>query len=341
MTTNEQATVDLTTTYLGLELSHPVVASSSPLTGSVDGLTALQDGGAAAVVLPSLFEEQVEHDYLSAESEQRFGAEFNVEAADGYFPALDDYNTGPDQHLDLLVGAKRELTVPLSASGNGTADGGWTHDGKALEDEGADALELNVYHIAADPDATATDVEDRYLRLVERVRAQIEIPMAVKIGPFFSSPANLARRLTSAGADGLVLFNRFYQPDIDLDTLDVSPDLVLSSPDEMRLVLRWMAILHGRVDVDLGATSGVHDAEGALKVILAGATVAMMTSALLLHGPGRLREVVDGMDSWLAANDYASVDQARGSVSQTNATDPDAFERANYMRTLTSYRHGG
>ena len=334
---SEPTTADLSTSYLGLQLAHPVMASSSPLTGSLDGLQALEQAGASAVVLPSLFEEQVEHDYLAVEDSLSFGAGLNVEAGDGYFPELDGYNTGPDDYLDLLVAAKRDLTIPVMASLNGTSAGGWTHYAAALEGEGADALELNVYHVAANPDVTAAEVEERYLRLVESVRAEIEIPLAVKIGPFFSSPANMARRLASAGADGLVLFNRFYQPDIDLESLDVAPDLVLSTPAEMRLVLRWMALLRGRVEADLAATSGVHDADGATKLILAGADVVMMASALLHDGPGRLTAVVDGLADWLTANDYVSADQARGSVSQATAANPEAFERANYMKTLVSY----
>ena len=263
--------------------------------------------------------------------------EISPEAHDGYFPALDDYNTGSDYYIDLLEDAKQELNVPVIASLNGNSEGGWTHYAAALQDSGADALELNVYHVAADIDATAADVEDRYLRLVEQVRAEIAIPLAVKIGPYFSSPGNMARRLAAAGADGLVLFNRFYQPDIDLDTLSVTPDLVLSTPAEMRLVLRWMAILRGRIDVDLAATTGVHDGDGAVKLLLAGADVVMLASSLLTNGPGHLRTVLDDLARWFAERDYESVSQARGSVSQVAVPDPSAFERANYMRTLTSW----
>jgi dihydroorotate dehydrogenase (fumarate) len=319
---------DLTTRYLGLALAHPVVASASPLTGSIQSLVALEEAGAAAVVLPSLFEEQVEHDSLAIEDCLSLGNEL-AEAHGGYFPALDTYNTGADEYLDLLVAAKRTLAIPVIASLNGTSPGGWTHYATALQDEGADALELNVYLVAADPDVTGRQVEDQYLRLVESVRAAISIPLAVKIGPFFSSPGNMARRLAAAGADGLVLFNRFYQPDIDLDRLTVTPNLVLSTPAEMRLVLRWMAILADQVDADLAASTGVHDADGVVKLILAGADVTMMASALLQYGPGHLATVVAG---------YLSVEQARGSVSLRTVLDPTAFERANYMKTLISYR---
>ena len=329
--------VDLTTRYLGLDLPNPIMASSSPATGDVDELLALAEAGVAAVVLPSLFEEQVEHDQLLLHDQLSFGSELNVEAGDGYFPALDDYNTGTDDYLDLLVRAKRELTIPVIASLNGNSPGGWTHYAASLQDAGADAVELNVYHVAADPDETGVEVEDRYARMVEQVRADLDVPLAVKIGPFFSSPANLARRLADAGADALVLFNRFYQPDIDLDTLEVAPNLVLSTPSESRLVLRWIAILRGRVDVDLAATTGVHGPEGALKLLLAGADVTMMASAILHQGPGHVTTVVDGVARWLAERGYESVAQARGSVSQATVADPVAFERANYMKILTSF----
>ena len=329
--------MDLTTRYLGLELTNPLVASASPLTGSLDSLLALQDAGVAAVVLPSLFEEQIEHDDLLYHHTSDLGTGTNIEAGDGYFPALDSYNTGVDEYLDLLIGAKRELQIPVIASLNGTTDGGWVRYATFLQGEGADALELNVYHVAADPDATAADVEDRYLRLVEHVRAAIDIPLAVKVGPYFSSPANMARRLASAGADGLVLFNRFYQPDIDLDTLDVAPNLVLSDPAEMRLVLRWMAILHGRLNASLAATTGVHTSEDVLKLVLAGADITMMASALLKHGPDHITTVLDGVTRWLEERDYVSLDQARGSLSQRSSPDPAAFERSNYMLALTEY----
>ncbi len=329
--------MDLTTDYLGLTLANPIVASSSPLTGNIESLVELQEAGAAAVVLPSLFEEQVEHESFATDYTIDLGFDTNVEAGSGYFPELDSYNTGTDWYLDKLREANRELRIPVIASLNGASDGGWVSYADSLEDAGADAIELNIYYVAADVGATGGEVEDRYLRLVEHVRQAISIPLAVKIGPYFSSPGNMGRRLASAGADGLVLFNRFYQPDIDLDTLEVTPDLVLSSPAEMRLILRWIAIMYGRVDADLAATSGVHDAEGVVKLILAGANVAMLTSALLIHGPEHIRTVLDGVDRWFTERDYVSVEQARGSVSQRAVADPGAFERANYMKTLLSY----
>jgi dihydroorotate dehydrogenase (fumarate) len=328
---------DLTTDYLGLTLAHPLVASSSPLTGSIDSLLQLEAAGAAAVVLPSLFEEQVEHESLALDFSLDSGAGFNAEAHDGYFPELDSYNTGHDDYLDLLRRAKAELNIPVIASLNGISTGGWTSYASGLESSGADAIELNVYLVAADPDATGSDVEDRYIRLVEQVRSAITIPLAVKIGPQFSSPANMARRLAGAGADALVLFNRFYQPDIDLETLTVGPNLILSRSEEMRLTLRWIAIMAGRVDAELAATTGVHTADDVVKLILAGADVAMMTSALLQNGPEHLTTILDGVRTWFTDRDYASTNQARGSLSQKSVADPTAFERANYMKALVSY----
>lgn len=338
--TGRENETDLSTTYLGLTLNHPIMAAASPLTGNVESLLALQEAGAAAVVLPSLFEEQVEHEAMAYGTLLESGAAFNPEAYDGYFPDLDDYNTGVEEYLDLLTAAKQELSIPVIASLNGTSEGGWTYYALELENEGADALELNIYYVAADPDASSADVEDRYLRLVEEVRGEISIPLSVKIGPFFSSPANMARRLASAGADGLVLFNRFYQPDINLETLDVAPDLDLSTPAEMRLVLRWIAIMYGRVEADIAATTGVHDGLGAVKLMLAGANVAMMASALLQHGPDHISIVLAELQDWFTEREYPSLAQARGSVSQASVPDPSTFERANYMRTLTSYSHG-
>jgi dihydroorotate dehydrogenase (fumarate) len=328
---------DLTTDYLGLTLAHPIIASASPLTGSLDTLLELQAAGAAAVVLPSLFEEQVEHESLAVDHSLDFAAAASPEALGGFFPELDDYKTGPEEYLDLLVQAKQELSIPVIASLNGSSDGGWISYAKALEAEGADAIELNIYLVAADPDATGAEVEDRYLQLVSHVRSSIEIPLAIKIGPSFSSPANMARRLADAGADAIVVFNRFYQPDMDLETLDVKPDIELSTPSEMRLVLRWVAIMSGRIGAQLAATTGVHDADGVVKLLLAGADVTMMTSALLKRGSSHLAIVLAETERWFDERGYESVSQARGSVSQQSVPDPVAFERANYMKTLISY----
>jgi dihydroorotate dehydrogenase (fumarate) len=329
--------VDLSTKYLGLDLAHPVVPSASPLTGDIDHIHALVEAGAPAIVLPSLFEEQIEHNAMAVHESLELGADGFAETPDGFFPQLDDFHTGPEEYLALVRDAKQEIDVPVIASLNGTSAGGWTLYARVLADEGIDALELNTYQIAASIDLGADEIEDGYLRLVETVRDAIEIPLAVKIGPFFSSTANMAGRLVDAGADALVIFNRLYQPDIDTETMEVVPKLALSDPEELRLVLRWLAILHGRIECDLAATTGVHESDDAVKAILAGATVTMMASALLRHGPVRLTETRDGLEVWLAEREYASIDQARGSMSYQAVPDPSAFERAGYMHTLRSY----
>lgn len=330
-------TVDLSTRYLGLDLAHPVMPSASPLTGDIDHIHTLVEAGAPALILPSLFEEQIEHDAMAVHFSLELGADGFGEAADGFFPQLDDYNTGPEDYLELIRRAKAEVAVPVIASLNGVSTGGWTMYAQILADQGIDALELNIYRIAADTRMTSGDVEAGYLSLVETVKRSVDLPLAVKIGPYFSSMADMAGRLVDAGADALVMFNRFYQPDIDLESLTVTPNLVLSSRVELRLVLRWLAILHGRVECDFAATSGVHEAEDAVKALLAGATVTTMASALLKHGPSRLGEVRDGLAGWLADHDYKSVAQARGSLSYASVPDPEVFERTGYMKTLTSY----
>jgi len=331
--------LDLSTDYLGLSLGGPIVASSSPLTGNLDDLRRLEDAGAAAVVLPSLFEEQLEAESLAVHRMLETGAESQGEAS-GYFPELDDYDLGPDSYLDLIRRAKESLAIPVIASLNGTSTGGWVRYAQDLEAAGADALELNLYLVAADPTLDATAIEARERTLVAAVRDAVRLPLAVKISPFFTALAHTARELAASGADGLVLFNRFYQPDLDLESLAVTPRLVLSSRDELRLPLRWIAILHGRVRASLAATTGVHEAEDVLKVLLAGANVAMMASALLRHGPGHLARVRRGVVDWMEEREYASVRQLCGSASQGGVEDPDAFERANYRQTLHSWASG-
>ncbi|MEZ5382379.1 MAG: dihydroorotate dehydrogenase-like protein [Microthrixaceae bacterium] len=329
---------DLTTSYLGLSLKHPVLASASPLTGSVESLLELESAGAAAVVLPSLFEEQIEADLALIHHPGDGGS--NPEAHGGYLPDAADHPTALDHALDLLGAAKDQLRIPVIASLNGDSDGGWATYAAALEGGGADALELNIYLVAADPTVSGSDVERAYLRLVEHVRAAVSVPLAVKVGPQFSSPANMARRLADAGADALVLFNRFYQPDIDLETMSVRPDLVLSTSADLRLTLRWIAVMAGRVDAALAATGGAHTADDVVKLLLAGADVAMMAAALLKRGPEHLHDVVEGVQRWFDERDYRSLDEARGSVSQVSVADPAAYERANYLKTLASYRPG-
>ena len=330
-------TANLATTYLGFELPHPVVPSSSPLTGTLDTLAELVEAGAPAVVLPSLFEEQIELQTLSFHFGLEFGSGANPEAVAGYLPELGDYNTGPHEYLKLVSDAATSLRVPVIASLNGATPGGWTRYAEMLEDAGASAIELNLYFMAADSEESSAEVEARCLTLVEAVKWVVGIPVAVKISPYYSSMASMAERFASAGADALVLFNRFYQPDIDLETMKVSPRLVLSSPEEARLALRWVAILAGRTDLDLAATTGIHDWSDVTKMILAGADVTMMASALLKRGPIALTEAVEGLRVWLDANEYESVAQAKASMSRLSAPDADQYERANYMTTLVSY----
>ena len=327
---------DLRTRYLGLELRNPLVASASPLGGDLEMLRRLEGAGAAAVVLPSLFEEQIEHDELSVHHVLEAGSESFAEAL-SYFPDVEEYLTIPDAYIEHLAEAKEELSIPVIASLNGSSPGGWVRYARLLERAGADALELNVYAVEADPAETADGVETRILEVVRAVRAEVRIPVAVKLGPFFTALAHLAARLVVAGADGLVLFNRFVQPDIDLETLAVTPRVQLSSRDELLLPMRWIALLHGRVPVSLAATGGVHEAEDVVKVLLAGADVALTASALILHGPQRLGALVAGLDAWLDEHEYASVEQAKGSMSQVSCPDPAAFERASYMRALVTF----
>jgi dihydroorotate dehydrogenase (fumarate) len=327
---------DLQSRYLGKTLRTPLVASSSPLTGTLDGLRRLEDAGASAVVLPSLFEEQLTADSLAIHGALEAGTGVFAEALD-YLPAQDSYDTGPDRHLALLADARRALAIPVIASLNGTTLGGWVEHARLLQQAGADALELNLYQVAADPAHSSAELERRELELVAAVHAEITIPLAVKLSPYFTGLAHFAARLVEAGADGLVLFNRFYQPDLDLETLAVVPHLVLSTSDELRLPLRWIGILRSQLKTSLAATSGVHSAEDALKVLLAGADAAMLASALLSRGPALLGELERGLLRWLDEREYSSIEQLKGSVSQSAATDPEAFERANYLRTLRSF----
>ncbi len=327
---------DLRTTYLGLELANPVVPSASPLGQRIETLRALQDAGAAAVVLPSLFEEQIEHEEMQVHGALEAGADSFAEAP-SYLPVFEDYNTGSDAYLRHLEATKGELEIPVIASLNGISMGGWTKHARRLQEAGADALELNVYFIAADPDESGASVEHRYIDLVESVRSEITIPLAVKIGPFFSSVGHMARRIVDAGADGLVLFNRFMQPDIDLETLHVDPTLTLSSSDELRLPLRWIAILRGRIEASIAATTGVHTSADALKMLLAGADVVMMASALLHDGPQHVAVILREIEVWMDEREYTSVSQLRGSMSQANIDNPVAFARANYAQLVTSF----
>jgi dihydroorotate dehydrogenase (fumarate) len=330
--------VNLETSYLGMTLSSPLVVSASPLGRRVASLRRLEEAGAAAVVLPSLFEEQIEHDSFQVQAALESGAGIYQEAARGYLPeAAEGYSNGSERYLALLEEARAALQIPVIASLNGVSAGGWVEYARKMEDAGASALELNVYLIAADADETGEQVERRYLDLVAAVRGAIAIPLAVKVGPYFSSMANMARRLVEAGADGLVLFNRFYQPDIDLEDLKVRPNVELSTSAELRLPLRWIAILKGRVNASLAATTGVHTSADILKLVMAGADVAMSASALLKQGPAWLTRVRGEMASWMEDHEYDSIEQMKGSLSQAASPDPAAFERANYMESLVTY----
>ena len=327
---------DLSTTYLGLKLASPLVPSASPLTANLDMLKRLEEAGAAAVVLPSLFEEQIEHDQIDLHALLEYGTDSFGEALT-YFPELDVYNAGSEDYLEHLAAAKEALSIPVIASLNGVSTGGWTRYASLVQETGADALELNVYALETDPDASAASIEERTLQLVARVREAVTIPLAVKVGPYYSAFANIARHLADAGADGLVLFNRFLQPDIDLETLEVTPQIALSTSAELRLRLRWIAILRGCVPASLAATGGVHTAEDVLKLLLVGADVTMLASALLQRGPELLPELRADVEAWLIEREYESVEQLKGSMSQASCPDPAAFERGNYMRALVSY----
>lgn len=329
--------MDLSTTYLGLKLKNPIVPSASPLSYSLDSMKRLEDAGAAAIVMYSLFEEQIAHEAAELDHYLNYGTESFAEALT-YFPEAREYNVGPEEYVELVRKAKESLEIPVIGSLNGISTGGWINYARKIEEAGADALELNIYYIPTDPHVTSTDVEDRYLEVLHAVKRTINIPVAVKLSPFFSSMAHMAKRLELAGANGLVLFNRFYQPDIDLETLEVTPNVVLSLPGEMRLPLRWVAILHGRINMSLAATSGIHTVHDIVKMVMAGADVTMMCSALLKNGPAHLTKVLADLDLWLLEHEYISIQQMKGSMSQKSVADPAAFERANYVKALHSFK---
>lgn len=330
--------MDLRTTYLGLELRSPLVASPSPLTGELDSALALVEAGAGALVLPSLFEEEIIHEEIELNRSLEAGSEAFAEALD-YFPAIEEVAFAGDRYLEHLRRLKAAAGVPVIASLNASTPGGWVRYARLMQDAGADALELNLYHLAADPDRSASDMEARDLALVAAVRGAVTIPLAVKLSPYYSALASFARSVIGAGADGLVLFNRFYQPDLDLESLDVVPRLELSRPSELRLPMRWIAILRPQLGpgVALAATSGVHGGTDAIKALMVGADVVMTTSAVLHHGAAQLRTIEEELVAWVTEHEYESVAQLRGSASQAAVEDPSAFERANYLRTLRSW----
>jgi len=329
--------MNLTTNYLGMLLKNPIVASSSPLSHSVDSIRRLEDAGAAAVVMYSLFEEQIGFDSYYIDYHLTQGIDSYAESI-SYFPDMQSYNVGPDEYLNLIRRAKEAVGIPIIGSLNGASVGGWTDYATLIEEAGADALELNVYYLPANTAVKGTDVEALYLDILSAVREVVTIPVAIKLSPFFSSIANMASCLSEQGADGLVLFNRFYQPDFDLENLEVAPRLVLSNSNELRLPLRWVAILYGRVNADLAITSGVHTSQDVVKGLMAGAKVTMMASELLQNGVRRIGQVLNEVVTWLSEHEYESATQMIGAMSQKHCAEPAAFERANYMKMLQSYR---
>ena len=329
-------TIDLSTTYLGLKLKNPLVASSSPMCGDVGNIRRLEDAGASAVVLQSLFEEQIEQEsneldrYIDAASE--VGAE-----STSHFPELMHRVMGPETYLAHIVKCKQAVKIPVIASLNGTSLGGWLGYAKQMEQAGADALELNIYYIPTSADVSGEQVEQQYIDLVKAVKAEVRIPVAVKLGPYFSSMAHMAKKLDATGVDGLVLFNRFYQPDYDLEALDVVPNLILSNSHELLLRLHWIAVLYGSVKADMALTGGVHSATDVVKAMMAGARVAMMTSALLKRGISYLDTIATELLVWMGEHEYDSIKQMQGSMSRNAVPQPGAFERANYVKVLSSY----
>jgi len=329
--------MDLSTRYLGLTLKNPIIPSASPLTRTVDRIQELEDAGAAAVVMPSLFEEQITLESLQLDHYLAYGSESHPEAL-SYIPEPASFQFDPDTYLETIRKAKESVHIPVIASLNGTSPGGWIGYARLMEEAGADALELNIYYIPTDPLVSGAQVEQMYFDVLREVRQSVKIPIAVKLGPYFSAIAFMARRLAEAGANGLVFFNRFYQPDIDLEKLEVTPDLVLSTSTAMRLPLRWVAILYGRVNADFAITNGVHTHEDVLKATMAGASATQIAAELLEKGPGRIPELLAEITRWMEQHEYHSLAQLRGSMSQKNVADPGAFERANYMRVLQSWR---
>lgn len=327
----------LETKYLGMDLINPVIPSAGPLSREIDNIKKMEDSEAAAVVLYSLFEEQIEHESLELHHYTSHHADSHAEATN-YFPEMEDYVTGPEEYLEHIKKAKDAVDIPIIASLNGKSLGGWTEYAKKIEQAGADALELNIYKIAADINQSGSDVENMYVDIVKEVTNNVKIPVAVKLSPYFSSMSWMAKKIVEAGASGLVLFNRFYQPDIDLEKLEVVPDVVLSNPEMIRLRLRWIAILHDNIKADLAATGGVYSEEDILKLIMAGAQVTQMLAALLKHGIEHIKTVLTKLIYWGEEHEYESLDQMRGSICYKNVSDPSQFERANYMNVLNSYK---
>jgi dihydroorotate dehydrogenase (fumarate) len=330
--------IDLSTTYLGFRLRTPLVASASPLSQEIDGIRRLEDAGASAVVLYSLFEEQLRQESFELEHHLAAGTDSFAEAAT-FFPQPDEFRLGPEGYLNHIRRAKKAVSVPIIASLNGSTAGGWTEYAKLIEQAGADALECNIYSIPTDPELTSNVIEQQYLDILKAVKSVLTIPVAVKISPFFSNMANMAKRFDEAGANGLVLFNRFYQPDVNLDELEIQPNVLLSTPQALRLPLTWIGILYGRLHACLAATSGVHGSEDVVKLLMVGADVTMLCSTLLRNGISHLRSVEEGLLEWMEKHEYESVQQMKGSMSQIRCPNPSAFERAQYMKAVKGVQH--
>jgi dihydroorotate dehydrogenase (fumarate) len=330
--------IDLSTTYLGLKLPTPLVASASPLSREVEGICRLEEAGVSAVVLYSLFEEQLRQEEADLDYRLTAGTESFAESLT-YFPQPSEFHTGPDGYLNHIRKAKASVGIPIIASLNGSTLGGWTKFAGEIERAGADAIELNIYSIPTDSQITSGEVERTYLEIIRAVKATVTIPVAVKLSPFFSNLANVAAQFDAAGADALVLFNRFYQPDIDLEELEIRPNVLLSTPQSLRLPLTWIGILFGRVKANLAGTGGIHNADDVVKMLMVGADVTMMCSALMRHGVNHLRHVERELREWMEEHEYESVKQMQGSMSQIKCPDPAAFERAQYMRAVKGMQH--
>jgi dihydroorotate dehydrogenase (fumarate) len=330
--------MDLTTRYLGMNLRTPLVPSASPLSDELDGIKRMEDAGASAIVLHSVFEEQVKSEQEAVQYHLMYGTDSFPESLT-FFPKPSEFVTGPEEYLSGIRKAKDAVRVPIIASLNGAAIGGWIDYARQIQQAGADALELNIYSIPTELDRTAMEIEQNYIDIVKAVKSVVGIPVAVKLSPFFSNMANMAKRLDQAGANGLVLFNRFYQPDVNLAELEIQANINLSTNQDMRLPLRWIAILYGRIKAELAATGGIHSAQDVLKMLMVGADVTMLCSVLLNKGLKVIREIETEMCEWLSEHDYQSVRQLQGSMSQKNCADPAAFERAQYMRAIMSYKN--
>lgn len=329
--------MDLTTHYMGMRLRSPLVPSASPLSEDVDNIQRMEDAGAAAIVMHSLFEEQLSHERYELYHHLTHGTESYPEAVT-YFPEPASFHVGPEEYLNHIRQAREKVEIPIIASLNGSSVGGWTNFARQIQQAGASALELNIYYVPTDMDLTSAQIEQTYIDILCAVKAAVTIPVAVKLSPYVTNMANMAKRLDNAGADALVLFNRFYQPDINLDTLEVQPNVILSTPQAMRLPLRWLAILYGRINADLAATSGIHKGQDVLKMLMAGADITMLCSVLLRHGIDHIRVIEQEMRQWMEKHEYESVQLLQGSMSQKNCPNPSEFERAQYMRSLQTYK---